>query len=61
MCPELDLEVTDFLYRFLHLIEKSFEFDHICKFWVNMFVLQVILFDIIFNDIAIAEDCELLL
>jgi len=61
MSPELYLQVTNFLNRFLHLTEESFKFNDIRKLWVDIFVVSMILLDVLFNYVFIPEDGELLL
>jgi len=61
MSPELYLQFTNFLNRFLHLTEESFKFNDIRQLWVDIFVVSMILLDVLFNYVFIPEDGELLL
>ena len=61
MGPELNLQVTYFLYRLLHLTKQTFKFDHIGKFRIDSLVEHMILLDMLLNYVLIPEDSELLL
>jgi hypothetical protein len=61
MCPKLDLEVAHFLDGTLHFTEEVFIFYDIGEFGIHVLVVDVILLNVLFNNVLVAEDSELLL
>lgn len=61
MSPELYLHVAYLLYRLLHLSEEPLELNDVCQLGVYMLRVVMLLLDIVFNDILVSEDGELLL
>lgn len=61
MGPEFNLEIAYLLNRLLHFSEYSFELNYISELWVDIPMLDVILFDELLNDVLISKDSELLL
>ena len=61
MSPELYLQVTYLLNRFLHFPKETLEFNDISKFRIYILMLHMILLDVFFDDVLIPENCELLL
>lgn len=61
MGPEFYLEVTNFLNGFRHLSLKSFKFNDVSEFRIDVLVLLVVILDILLNNVLVPKDGELLL
>lgn len=61
MSPELNLQVTDLLNGLLHLSKQPLKLNDVSELRVDVLVLSVILNDVLFDDVFVSEDGELLL
>jgi hypothetical protein len=61
MCPELHLQIRYLLNRLLHLKEQPLKLNHISELWVDLFVVDMILYYEVFYDVLKPENRELLL
>ena len=61
MSPKLYLYVANLLHGSVHLTEEALEFDHIGELRVDVFVIEVILLDELFDDVFVPKNGKLLL
>jgi len=61
MLPKLNLNIADFLNRFLHFLENVLELNNVGQLRINCNIVDMVLPDVVFNKLPVPKQGELLL